>query len=193
MKKLITFIILLTVSAAAFGQEPVEQKWTVRASAGYLPTVPTFTSIFGAIFVGVVVAANKDNNETLDMNIHPYYGLEALYSFNSRWSLGLGTGYTGSVWNVVNNDTGEVHSSSKTHIVPVNLVGRLNYLNHETVKLYGSLEAGAMLAIGDSVSLGFDAQVNPIGVEFGRRFFGMAELGIGMNYFGGRIGIGYRF
>ena len=50
-----------------------------------------------------------------------------------------------------------------------------------------------MFAVGGDFSVVPDIQLNPIGVEFGRRFFGMAEMGVGVNYFGGRLGIGYRF
>lgn len=167
MKKLITAILLIALAVPVFAQEPVEQKGTVRGSAGLLPTVPTIASLFGAIAVGIAVSANEDNNETLDIELPPFFGIDILYNFNSRWSAGLSTGYAGCVWNVVDKDTRAVHSSS---------------------------EAGVLLAVGgDSLDLTFDAQLNPIGVEFGKRVFGMVEAGVGMNYFGGRIGIGYRF
>lgn len=194
MKKLITAILLIALAVPVFAQEPVEQKWTVRGSAGLLPTVPTIASLFGAIAVGIAVSANEDNNETLDIELPPFFGIDILYNFNSRWSAGLSTGYAGCVWNVVDKDTRAVHSSSYLNFVPVNAVGRCNYLSRPKVKLYGSLEAGVLLSVGgDSLDLAFDAQLNPIGVEFGERLFGMAEAGVGMNYFGGRIGIGYRF
>ena len=193
MKKLITAIVLIALAMPVFAQEPVEQKWTVRGSAGYLPSVPTIASLFGAIFIGVAVSANEDNNETLDIEMPPYFGIDILYNFNSRWSAGLSTGYTGCVWNIVDKDTRAVHSTSYLTFVPVNVVGRCNYLNRPSVKLYGSLEAGVLLSVGGGLDLTFDAQLNPIGVEFGRRFFGMVEAGVGMNYFGGRVGMGYRF
>jgi hypothetical protein len=194
MKKLITAILLISLAMPLFAQEPVEQKWTVRASAGLLPSVPTIASLFGAIAVGIAVSANEDSNETLDIDLPPYFGLDVLYNFNSRWSAGLSTGYTGCVWNVVDKDTRDIHSKSFLTFIPVNAVGRCNYLNRPNLKLYGSLEAGVMLSVGgDSLDLTFDAQLNPIGVEFGKTVFGMVEAGVGMNYFGGRIGIGYRF
>ena len=193
MKKLITAILLIALAVPVFAHEPVEQKWTVRGSAGYLPSVPTIASLFGAIFIGVAVSANEDNNETLDIELPPYFGIDILYNFNSRWSAGLSTGYTGCVWNVVDKDTRAVHSTSYLTFVPVNAVGRCNYLNRPSVKLYGSLEAGVILSVGGGMDVTFDAQFNPIGVEFGRKFFGMVEAGVGMNYFGGRIGVGYRF
>ena len=61
------------------------------------------------------------------------------------------------------------------------------------MKLYGSLEAGVVISPDSDSQLIPDVQLNPIGVEFGKRFFGSVELGIGMNYTGVRGGIGYRF
>lgn len=195
MKKLITAILLLALAMPVFAQEPVEQKWTVRASYALLPTVPTIASLFGAIAIGVAMSANKDNNETLDIEIPPYFGIDILYNFNSRWSAGLSTGYAGCVWNIVDKDTRAVQSSSYFTFVPVNAVGRCNYLTRPNITLYGSIEAGVLLSVGDGFDLTFDAQINPIGVEriIYKKVFAMVEAGIGMNYFGGRVGIGYRF
>ena len=193
MKKLITAILLLALSTPLLAQEPVGQKWTVRGSAGYFPSVPVIASLFGAIAVGIAVSANEDNNETLQIDIPPYLAFDLMYNFNSRWSAGLSTGYTGCVWNIVDKDTRALKSASYLTFIPVNAVGRCNYLNRPKVKLYGSIEAGVLLSAGDSLDLAFDAQLNPIGVEYGTKFFGMLEAGVGMNYFGGRIGVGYRF
>lgn len=194
MKKLITSILLLALAMPVFAQDPVEEKWTVRTSAGYLPSVPVVVSLFGAIAVGIAVSANEENNETLKIDIPPFLSFDVLYSFNSRWSAGISTGYTGCVFNIVDKDSGAVHSRQRNIFIPLDAVGRCNYLSRPSVKLYGSIEAGMLLVAGSSdLSVSFDAQINPIGVEFGRRFFGMVEAGVGMNYFGGRIGVGYRF
>lgn len=193
MKKLITLILMFALAAPVFAQENQEQKWTYRGSAGYFPSVPVIASLFGAIAVGIAVSANEDNNEALDIDIPPFYSVEALYSFNSRWSVGIGTGYTGCVWNIVDKDTRDVRSSSVLSFVPINAIGRCNYLNRPKVKLYGSLEAGILLSVGDSFDIAPDVQLNPIGVEYGGRLFGMAELGVGMNYTGLRLGLGFRF
>ena len=213
MKKLITIVLLLALAVPGFAQD-IEKfdfeassesggisyiddipayRWTVKTTAGYLPTVPVLVDLFGAIFAGIAIGLNEDANETLDMQIPPYFGLEALYSFNDTWSLGLSTGYMGTVWSVVDKDTRAVHSSSTMTFIPVTIEGRCNYLDRPAVKLYGSLEAGALLCFSGDSSVTFDVQLNPIGVEFGRRFFGVVELGIGMNYTGVRGGIGYRF
>lgn len=195
MKKLITIVLLSVLAVPVFAQdydfEP-EQKWTVKANAGYFPTVPTIILPFVAIAMGLATA-NKDNNEKAEISLPPYTSVEGLYSINSKWSVGLSAGYFGSVYRIVDLD--DNHEVSRTDLVfiPVAIEGRLNYLNRPKVKLYGSLEAGIVISPDADTDLIPDVQLNPIGVEFGRRFFGSLELGIGMNYTGVRGGIGYRF
>lgn len=197
MKKLITISLLLALMVPAIAQdydfEP-EEKWTVKANAAYLPTVPILIDLFGGIFAGIAIGLNKDSNETLDFVTPPYFSVEGLYSFNEDWSVGVSLGYCGTVFKTVDKDTREVHSTSAITLIPINVEGRLNYMNRPKCKLYGSLEAGAFLSFGSGdFQLVPDVQINPIGVEFGRRFFGSVELGIGMNYTGIRGGVGYRF
>ena len=193
MKKLLVIILLAAMTVPVFAQEPVEQKWTVRGSAGILPTVPTVASFFGAVIGGLAISLNESNNETLDIKLPPYFAIDVLHNFNARWSAGLSTGYTGCVWNVVDKDTRMVHSSTFLTFIPINAVGRVNYLARPAYKLYGSLEAGVLLSVGESLDFIYSAQINPIGFEFGRDFFGLIELGVGLNYVGGRLGLGYRF
>ena len=198
MKKLITIVLLSVLAAPVLAQdydyEP-EERWTVKANAAYLPTVPILIDLFGGIFAGIAIGLNKDSNETLDFTTPPYISVEGLYSFNEDWSAGLSVGYCGTIFKTVDKDTREVHNRSTITLIPINVEGRLNYMNRPKCKLYGSLEAGIFLNLGNGSGSPVvpDVQLNPIGVEFGRRFFGMVELGIGMNYTGVRGGIGFRF
>lgn len=198
MKKLITISLMLALAvpvlAQDFDYEP-EERWTVKANAAYLPTVPILIDLFGGIFAGIAIGLNKDSNETLDFTTPPYISVEGLYSFNEDWSAGLSVGYCGTIFKTVDKDTREVHNRSTITLIPINVEGRLNYMNRPKCKLYGSLEAGIFLNLGNGSGSPVvpDVQLNPIGVEFGRRFFGMVELGIGMNYTGVRGGIGFRF
>ena len=188
---------MLALAVPVFAQdydfEP-EEKWTVKASAAYLPTVPILIDLFGGMFAAIAIGLNKDANETLEFATPPFFSVEGLYSFNSDWSLGLSLSYCGTAFKTVDKDTREVHNVSYMHFVPICVEGRLNYLNRPACKLYGSLEAGAFVSFGSGdLQLIPDVQLNPIGVEFGRRFFGMVELGVGMNYTGVKGGIGFRF
>lgn len=190
MKKLICFIALIVLTVPAISQEQAEQKWTVRASAAYYPSVPFVLLPFVAIGVGL--SADQDAGESSKIDFPPYVSLEGSYSFNERWSVGLNAGYCGFVAKVLNADK-TVKSSSAITLVPVTAVGRCNYLSRPKVKLYGSLEAGVILNFEEDFQVIPNLQLNPIGVEFGRSFFGLVEAGIGMNYTGVRVGAGYRF
>ena len=183
MKKLITIVLLSVLAVPVFAQdydfEP-EEKWTVKTNAAYLPTVPILIDLFGGMFAAIAIGLNKDANETLEFATPPFFSVEGLYSFNSDWSLGLSVSYCGTAFKTVDKDTREVHNVSYMHFVPVCVEGRLNYLSRPACKLYGSLEAGAFVSFGSGdLQLIPDVQLNPIGVEFGRRFFGSVELGIG--------------
>ena len=197
MKKLITIVLMLALAVPVFAQdyyyEP-EEKWTVKAGAAYLPTVPILIDIFGGMFVGIAIGLNEDSNETLEFATPPFFSFEGLYSFNEDWSAGLSVNYCGTAFKTVDKDTRDVHNVTYMHFIPICVEGRLNYMNRPACKLYGSLEAGAFLSFGSGdFQLVPDVQLNPIGVEFGRRFFGCVELGIGMNYTGVKGGIGFRF
>ena len=196
MKKLITIVLLAALALPVFAEElfpekPVEQKWTVRASAAYYPTVPTVALPFIAIGLGL---ANQNNEtEKTDITFPPFCQIEALYSFNPRWSVGLGVGYSGFEMVTKEIATGNVTKRDYFTLMPITAIGRCNYLNRPAVKLYGSLELGAFFTIGGDFEVVPDVQLNPFGVEFGKRFFGLVELGVGLNYFGVNAGVGYRF
>ena len=192
MKKLITIVLLAALALPAAAQDFVqEQKWTVRASAAYYPTVPTVALPFIAIGIGL---ANQNNEtEKTDITFPPFCQIEALYSFNPRWSVGLGVGYSGFEMVTKEIATGNVTKRDYFTLMPITAIGRCNYLNRPAVKLYGSLELGAFFTIGGDFEVVPDVQLNPFGVEFGKRFFGLVELGVGLNYVPLRVGLGYRF
>ena len=152
MKKLITIVLLSVLAMPVFAQdydfEP-EERWTVKANAAYLPTVPILIDLFGGIFAGIAIGLNKDSNETLDFTTPPYISVEGLYSFNEDWSAGLSVGYCGTIFKTVDKDTREVHNRSTITLIPINVEGRLNYMNRPKCKLYGSLEAGIFLNLGN--------------------------------------------
>lgn len=79
------------------------------------------------------------------------------------------------------------------HILPS---ARFNWLNRDMVRMYSSIGLGAMTGI-DAETQEFliwpSAQLNPVGIEVGRKLFGFCELGIGTMFSGAMFGIGYRF
>lgn len=67
---------------------------------------------------------------------------------------------------------------------------RFNYFNRKYVHLYSSVGAGFLLYDWRVVP---QIQLVPVGVSFGGKLFGFAELGAGSLFLGGNIGIGYKF
>ncbi len=66
---------------------------------------------------------------------------------------------------------------------------RFNWLYREKVQMYSSVSLGAVTDFEDLYVWG---DVTLVGCSFGRKFFGFAELGLGMSGWA-RAGIGYRF
>lgn len=188
MKKFITILLLSTLTVSAFAGKPADEKWTYRIGAAYYPSVTTVLVPFLAIGVGV--AADEDAGETAKIDFPPYVSFEGIYSFNTRWSLGMSVGYCGLISHIYNSDMTEKSKSSIT-IVPVTVVGRCNYLYRPKVKLYGSLEGGIMFSPDTDIIP--SVQLNPLGIEFGGKVFGLVEVGVGLNYTGVRAGLGWRF
>ena len=71
---------------------------------------------------------------------------------------------------------------------------RFTYYNTEHFRAYGTLGAGYCRYAGFENRSGSGViQFNPAGVEYGRKLFCYAELGFGTMFFGGHIGVGYKF
>lgn len=69
-----------------------------------------------------------------------------------------------------------------------------NWLTREKVRLYSGIGYGTMGGYVDSDGRpSHGLQITPIGVAYGKRLFGFAELGTGWMFCPVRAGIGYRF
>ena len=69
-----------------------------------------------------------------------------------------------------------------------------NWLTKEKFRLYSGVGYGVMAGYVNGAgkpSHGF--QFTPVGVSYGKRFFGFAELGTGWMFFPARAGVGFRF
>ncbi len=64
---------------------------------------------------------------------------------------------------------------------------RGNWINRTGFSLYSEIAGGLGVMIFPAY------QLVPIGVTFGKRFYGFAEAGYGFQYQGGRAGIGWKF
>lgn len=77
---------------------------------------------------------------------------------------------------------------------------RYDYIVRPGFRLYSSIGIGFGFYFKYTVDDEFnyelvqpEAQLVPVGLSFGRKWFGLFETGIGTQYIGGRLGFGYRF
>ena len=77
---------------------------------------------------------------------------------------------------------------------------RFDYIIKPGFRMYSSVGIGYGLYFNYSTDDEYyyepiqpEAQLVPLGISFGRKWFGLVETGIGTQYMGGRIGFGYRF
>jgi len=116
----------------------------------------------------------------------------------SRWF--NASGYLGvcPIWNdTYDGITGAKngrHSCVSIHIMPK---AKVMWCNNPLVRVYTSFAFGVSLYPGFRSEY-FSAlqpalQLNPVGLEVGRKWFGLMELGAGTSFFGARVGVGYKF
>ena len=93
--------------------------------------------------------------------------------------------------------TGGFHlGSSKSFWKQFNIMANLygTWYNSEKFRVYSDIGYGnaAGMVTGDGMpAMGF--QFTPVGLSFGRKFFGFTEIGAGWMYFPVRLGVGWRF
>ncbi len=116
-----------------------------------------------------------------------------------RWlDVGVTFSYAGFYCNVRNTARGDVAWREREHYLTVMPVVRVGWLNRPAVRLYSSFQLGYQRSFetyypGERWDENYcGVQLTLLGISVGRRFFGYAELGIGMR--GVCIcGVGYRF
>jgi hypothetical protein len=92
----------------------------------------------------------------------------------------------------VTNERIKPSTSLMFQIVPQ---ARFNWVRRDLVKMYSSIGIGAIIGYDLDKEFGLlpTFQINPVGIEVGRKVFGFCECGLGMMYLGGMVGVGYRF
>ena len=198
MKKLSFLLVLLLIAAPLCDaqkapiSEPIDYKVGTRVGVAPLPLIPTVGLMFSAFFRSFEL----EEDEHLAYNYSPWTSLEAQYFFNKRVSLGVDIGFYTSDYAIKKDGTEEIVRKGKyMTLISVLPEFRFNYLPREKFCLYGTAAVGVMLLGGDNIieSTAFNFQLNPIGIEFGKRLYGFAELGAGLCFLGVRGGLGIRF
>jgi hypothetical protein len=116
--------------------------------------------------------------------------------FTLSFNLGINHFWTRSYTNLSQKHY-RYSRSNAFYILPE---ARLSYLNHPRLKLYYSFGLGfgfynnfKEMKKEDNAPVSIELQTVPIGIAIGGKTYGFAELGLGTMFFGGRVGIGYRF
>ncbi len=164
-----------------------DYRWEVRAGWGIVPFVNGI--LYGIASLSHINDEAEDKQQddgiaTGDLSIDISRKL-------NRWlAVGVDLGYQGFT-----SSLGGEMASHSLDVVAIMPNVTMNYLTREKWTLYGKVEAGAALYKFDcsDPQLQFVFQASPIGVTFGHKFYGFAELSAGMLYQGGKLGVGYRF
>ena len=181
MKRILVLLICTATFITAYGQD---YRWEASLSAGG-----------GAGMIGTVGGARSYFSGIAEVR----YTVEDL-----KW---LSFGLAGAIHDV-SPSSGDVTDptyspeendpKAKTTVVcNLMLMGYINWYTGEKFKIYSGIGYGNMGGYvkvrGGRTIPAHGPQFIPVGVTFGRRLYGMAELGMGYLYFPARIGIGYRF
>lgn len=200
MNKQLTMALLLLVflplgaSAQKDPDIPFRHEW--RFGVAGFPLMESF------MFSGWGHDINPTPADDLDNIYSDYSGatralglLSAEYSINYRkhFTFSIGGYFTGLWYNTY--DYKDVRKKTEVgfnlSILPT---VRFKYVNREFFSMYGSVAAGLAMGYIDKEFYAFPTfQVVPLGFTAGRKIYGFAEVGAGLLYIGGNIGVGYRF
>lgn len=112
-----------------------------------------------------------------------------------RWfTLAGGLYFNGMYGSTIDPATAEVISRDRGVTFSFIPTARFYWLNSEKCRLYSSVGLGFMAGGFRDDRYAIPAfQFSPFGVTAGRKVFFFAEYSMGTTYFGGQIGLGYRF
>lgn len=176
------------------GQQAPEHWWAVGLS-GY-PTV-------GILYNHHDYYPHSENIKQMyadyDGTSYSLGNISAEYGWNFRrvFSLALNAGFT-PIWN--SRFDGYSHERKSVNFASVIYFtgeARFAYVNKPKFRFYSSLELGFGAGIHTGDNGGSDAtvmfQINPLGFEFGDKWFGRLKFGVGIESIGAQIGFGHRF
>lgn len=158
----------------------------------------TFSYGFDKPSIGSIYEAAEDYMRVVTSGSWSFsYG----YNFNRIFTLGALFSYEGVVSQRLNKPDDSVVFNNYEHHFTVLPVARFNWLNRPWFRMYSSVGVGVRRFYSCSHEWRqykwndtmIAAQLVPVGISFGGKFFGYAEAGVGTIYIGLSIGIGYRF
>lgn len=210
MKKLVISIIALLVAAQLSAQNYDFNRVEVEVGVSGVTWVNTF------LLFGISDLAHAGSGA---VDKYGHDGHERAPEFIVPLDLSFGARYNVLKWLSVGGQLEFQHLQSKSYVnrdkenggskeyaglhsmtaIAVMPEIRFTYYRWEKVSLYGDLELGASIINWEcekeqAPQARFAFNASPIGVQFGGgNLFGLAEIGIGMEWAGLKAGLGYRF
>ncbi len=196
-------LVLVAVSAAAGNRErkPSPYKYEVNVAWGAMPL--DISSSWGDYYYY--------GNNNLDYIYGNYRGkqvtsgvISADFNIQYRKWFALGVQFNTVVISNTEMSPIEGRAVGKYSDYSLSLLpyARFTYRNREFVKVYSAIGAGLGFAHegapqdrADDVENRIVGRIQfiPVGFTVGRRIYGMGEIGLGTEFMGIRLGIGYRF
>ena len=198
---------LMSMSVADFRRMKVEQLWRdypkfeVRVGYSGFPIADLITfGLYG--WDSVHVWPSNQRNE-LEIMYAPAEGASYMTgNFNAefswhikRWfTLAGGLYFNGMYGSTIDPASAEVISRESGVTFSFIPTARFYWFNSERCRLYSSVGLGVMAGGFRDYNYVIPAfQFSPFGVTAGKKVFFFAEYSMGTTYFGGQIGLGYRF
>ena len=196
MKKMLV-IALLLISFVAGAQD--NKNWKRQARFGWsgYPVTESVIHTWHGCDCGYEPSNLRDIYYDYDLPMYTTGGISGeiawLYKDWFTFALTLSGNFTwqGKADAVTSERTG-TDTSLFLYLVPQ---ARFNWLRRDLVKMYSSVGLGVLAGydLGKEPGIMPAFQLNPVGIEVGRKVFGFCEFGIGMMYTGAMAGVGFRF
>ena len=204
MKKLIVFMFSAVLMLAAFPGTVKAQdypaKWEVALFTGLVPTpYLEYSSWSSSREWGTLAYLYGPQYEDVDNPMTPYVGFRFGYRVKRWFKVGADLGWSGSFYRQHMSEGEDL----KEDIHSMTFIPKVTFF-FATSK-YVSAYAGVGLGVRYNLRLGevreiyrFHTvepawQVTPIGITVGRKVPGFAELTVGKDMVGVKVGVGYRF
>lgn len=181
IKKLLFLSILFLLSTKTYSQEHQISAGmglgsTVQILDAFLEIGSGFSSVF---FVSSYLDKTENKGE---------FRLAYAYTPKERWSYGAALSYNQSKFNVINRE--EIIGDQLNNFYTLAAETSYTFLKKDRVNLYALLGAGASFGkvkqtkyataeVSRSQGTIFNFQITPIGVRYGKRWGGFAEVGFG--------------
>lgn len=199
---------LMSMSVAEFRRMKVEKMWQeypkfeVRVGYGGFPIVDVLeygsngledamASIFNPVGDLEDLYAPAEGATYMTGNIMADFSWHA-----EKWMTVAGTlSFNGIYASMIDPSTGEVISRDRGVTISFIPTARFHWANFEKCRLYSAIGVGFMTTNGYRHIKNFipTFQFTPFGVSAGGKVFFFAEYSMGLTYFGGQLGLGYRF